>query len=91
MRQNVLALPKNNWQQEREKKKREYEESVLNNFQKRVDLTYKIQSVEQQELHEIAHTYNLHNKNHYETRLAALEDVLRIANYTQESYTSMMM
>ncbi len=71
----------------RDKRKREVEATVIkNNFQSELP---GIQGMvnEQQELHEIANTYNLHNKNHYETRLAALEDVLNSRSYTQQSYS----
>ncbi len=71
----------------RDKRKREVEATVIkNNFQSEL-LGIQGMVNEQQELHEIANTYNLHNKNHYETRLAALEDVLNSRSCTQQSYS----
>ena len=70
-----------------EKRIREAERAVIkNNFQNELRIV-ESSIDEQQELHEIAHTYNLHNKNHYETRLAALDDVLGNKKYTQKSYS----
>jgi|GEM_PF-2431647 len=86
MQQECTRITEKRLAKEREQQQREHEESVRKHFQK--ELPGIEESVnEQQELHDIAHTYNLHNKNHYETRLAALDDVLGNKKYTQKSYS----
>jgi len=68
-------------------KKHEAEKSITaDNFQKNLVCVEEMVD-EQQELYDIAHTYNLHNKNHYATRLVALEDVVSNSRYTHEAYT----
>ncbi len=86
MRQQCARITEKQLAKEREQRQRDHEKSVRTYFQKELPDTQDSVN-EQQELHEIAHTYNLHNKNHYETRLAALEDVVSNSKYTHESYT----
>ncbi len=86
MQQECTRITEKQLTKEREQQQRYQEESVRKHFQGELPVIE--DSVdEQQELHDIAHTYNLHNKNHYETRLAALEDVVSNSRYTRDVYT----